>query len=308
MQAFHSRWQRHLVETNNIRLHCITQGEGELVVLLHGFFEFWYSWRYQIPFLARHFRVVVPDLRGYNNSDKPATGYDLDTLSADICGLIDSLGYARAHVVGHDWGGAIAWHLGQYFPESLQSLTLLNAPHPQRFLQSLPLDIDRSLRSWPVFAMQVPFVSEWMLRLNLQQFVQNLFRSLAVRKGEFGSENTKIYQAALAKPGAIAAIATHCRQFFSPQSWLQQWGQAPAPVSVPTLVLWSEEDALLGHKLLQGIDRLIGAPFQLKFVPQCGHWIQQEAPNTVNRELLDFLRPANRQAAKPKSLPAPMLS
>ncbi len=104
MASLSSEWQHRFVETNKIRLHCVTQGEGELVILLHGFPEFWYSWRFQIPALARYFKVVVPDLRGYNDSDKPANGYDLDTLSADIQGLIDSFGYARAHIVGHDWG------------------------------------------------------------------------------------------------------------------------------------------------------------------------------------------------------------
>lgn len=111
MTALSTAWQHCFVETNRIRLHCVTQGEGELVILLHGFPEFWYSWRYQIPALAKHFKVVVPDLRGYNDSDKPASGYDLDTLGQDIRGLIENLGYRRAHLVGHDWGGTIAWHV-----------------------------------------------------------------------------------------------------------------------------------------------------------------------------------------------------
>lgn len=103
-----SNWNHLFVPTNRIRLHCVTQGEGDLVVLLHGFPEFWYSWRHQIPVLARHFKVVVPDLRGYNDSDKPNSGYDLDTLSIDIKGLIRNLGYRKAHIIGHDWGGSIA--------------------------------------------------------------------------------------------------------------------------------------------------------------------------------------------------------
>ncbi|MEO0409950.1 MAG: alpha/beta fold hydrolase, partial [Cyanobacteria bacterium P01_A01_bin.135] len=141
-------WQHLFVDTNDIRLHCVTQGEGELVVLLHSFPEFWYAWRHQLPVLARHFKVVVPDLRGYNDSDKPQTGYDLDTLATDIRGLIQGLGYSKAHIVGHGWGGAIAWHMAQRFPKLMHRLAILNAPHPQAFVQALAGNLDQLWRSW----------------------------------------------------------------------------------------------------------------------------------------------------------------
>nr|WP_026099013.1 alpha/beta hydrolase [Oscillatoria sp. PCC 10802] len=283
-------WQHHFVETNRIRLHCVTQGQGELVILLHGFPEFWYSWRYQIPALARHFKVVVPDLRGYNDSDKPASGYDLDTLSADIRGLISGLGYVRANIVGHDWGGAIAWHLAQKFPEYLHRLAILNGPHPQRFLQELTNNADQLRRSWYVLAFQIPGIPEWLIQQNLREFVKNLFRQTAIRQGAFTAEANKIYQQALEKPGVLAAALNYYRQLLSPQNWLSHLGRDPVPVTVPTLVLWGEEDFLWSQKLTEGLEKLISAPFKLKFIPQCGHWIQQEAPDTVNRELLSFLR------------------
>jgi pimeloyl-ACP methyl ester carboxylesterase len=283
-------WQHHFVETNRIRLHCVTQGEGELVILLHGFPEFWYSWRYQIPALARHFKVVVPDLRGYNDSDKPISGYDLDTLSADIRGLISGLGYVKAHIVGHDWGGAIAWHLAEQFPEYLHRLAILNGPHPQRFLQELANNADQLRRSWYVLAFQIPGIPEWLIQQNLREFVKNLFRQTAIRQGAFTAEANKIYQQALEKPGVLAAALNYYRQLLSPQYWLSHLGRDPVPVTVPTLVLWGEEDFLWSQKLTEGLEKLISAPFKLKFVPQCGHWIQQEAPDTVNRELLSFLR------------------
>jgi pimeloyl-ACP methyl ester carboxylesterase len=297
MTAFSASWQHCFVETNRIRLHCVTQGEGELVILLHGFPEFWYSWRHQIPALAQHFKVVVPDLRGYNDSDKPASGYDLDTLSADIRGLIENLGYRQAHLVGHDWGGTIAWHLAQKFPQSLHRLAVLNAPHPQRFLQELVSNFDQLRRSWYVLAFQVPGLPEWLIRQNLRTFVSSLFQEQAVRKGAFSAKDAAIYQAALAKPGVLAAALNYYRQLLAPQAWLHQWqhfpfGEAapPDPVTVPTLVLWGEEDSLLSHTLTEDIDRWVKAPLRLKTVPDCGHWIQQEVPQTVNRELLRFLR------------------
>lgn len=291
MSAFEETgWQHHFIETNRIRLHCVTQGEGDLVILLHGFPEFWYSWRYQIPTLARHFKVVVPDLRGYNDSDKPTSGYDLDTLSADIRGLISGLGYVRAHIVGHDWGGAIAWHLAEKFPQYINRLAILNAPHPQRFVQELSSNLDQLRRSWFVLAFQIPGLPEWVIQQNLKDFVKNVFRQTAIRQAAFSGEATKIYQQALEKPGAIAGALNYYRQMVSPQYWLSQWGRSPDPITVPTLVLWGEEDSFLSRSMVEGLDRLIAAPFKLQLVPECGHWIQEEAPQTVNRELLSFLR------------------
>jgi epoxide hydrolase 4 len=283
-------WQHQFVETNNIRLHCVTQGEGELVILLHGFPEFWYSWRHQIPVLARHFKVVVPDLRGYNYSDKPATGYDLDTLSSDVMGLIKSLGYTKAHIVGHDWGGAIAWHIAQKFPQVLDKLAILNAPHPQQFLQEIGTNLDQFRRSWYLFAFQMPGIPEWLIQQNIKEFVLNVFRGQAVRKGAFSAEDNQIYQEALAKPGVLGAALNYYRNFLAPQNWLNNLATTPQLITSPTLVLWGEEDSMLSQKLTNGMAKLVSAPFQLKLIPQCGHWIQQEVPQTVNRELISFFR------------------
>lgn len=290
MTALVTDWQHHFVETNHIRLHCVTQGEGDLVILLHGFPEFWYSWRFQIPALARHFKVVVPDLRGYNDSDKPANGYDLDTLAEDIRGLIASFGYARAHIVGHDWGGTIAWHLAHRFPQYLDRLAILNAAHPQRFMQELVSNLDQLRRSWYVLAFQVPGIPEWLIQQNLREVVKNLLQGQAIRKGAFTKEETQVYHSALAKPGVLSAALNYYRQTLSPLNWLKDFGRTPDPITAPTLVLWGEDDALLSQTHVEGLERWVKAPFQVKRVPHCGHWIQQEVPQTVNRELLAFLK------------------
>jgi pimeloyl-ACP methyl ester carboxylesterase len=294
MTIFNSSWQHCFVETNQIRLHCVTQGDGELVVLLHGFPEFWYSWRRQIPALAKHFKVVVPDLRGYNDSDKPSHGYDLNTLTADVRGLIEGLGYRRAHLVGHDWGGAIAWNLAHHWPDYLSSLAVLNGPHPYRFFQDAFSNLDQIRRSWYLLALQVPGIPEWLIQQNLGTVVKNLFQGLSIRKGAFTTVDTEIYQAALEKPGALEAVLNYYRQMMAPQTWLSWW-RSPHPVTVPTLVMWGEDDVLLSQRLVQGLERMVAAPLRLKSIPQCGHWIQQEAPQTVNRELLNFLRTATAE-------------
>jgi epoxide hydrolase 4 len=283
-------WNHQFIEANQVRLHYVEQGQGDLVVLLHGFPEFWYSWRYQIPVLARYFKVVVPDLRGYNDSDKPSTGYDLETLTDDIRCLITQLGYTRAHVVGHDMGGAIAWNLAQKFPGSIDRLGILNAPHPQRFLRSLPSNLDQLQRSWYMFAFQLPLLPEWLIQSNLREFIVGAFRDQAVRKGVFTAEHVNLYAAALRKPGAIVAALNYYRQILTPAAWLQSWLKSPILVQSPTLVMWGEGDAFLSRSLIDDLEKLVAAPFALKLVPDCGHWIQQEAPQTVNRELLAFLR------------------
>lgn len=290
MTVSDSDWQHQFISTNKIRLHCVTQGEGDLVILLHGFPEFWYSWRYQIPALARHFKVVVPDLRGYNDSDKPEHGYDIDTLASDIIGLIKNLGYRRAHIVGHDWGGVIAWHLAQKFPEYLNRLVVLNAPPPQHFFQELLGNLDQLRRSWYILAFQIPGLPEWLIQQNLSGLLEEWFQKQAIRKGAFSSETLRIYQKALEKAGTLTAALNHYRQFISPQTWWRSWQRLSLPVTVPTLVLWGQEDAILSPALTEGLERVIQAPWRLKLIPECGHWIQQEVPATVNRELLAFLR------------------
>ena len=285
--------QHHFIQANRIRLHYVTQGEGDLVILLHGFPEFWYSWRYQIPVLARNFKVVVPDLRGYNQSDKPATGYDLTTLASDINSLIENLGYERAHIVGHDFGGAIAWRFAQKFPHMLNRLVILSAPHPSRFAANLIQDLNQLRRSWYIFAFQVPGLPEWLIQQNLKNFVQTVFRGLAVRKGFFTRETSAMYEAALRQPGAIASALNYYRQLFSPLLWISDiWSMmssgSPQLITAPTLVLWGEEDAVLSRRIAEDLRHAVSASFELKFLPNCGHWIQQESPQTVNRELLAF--------------------
>jgi epoxide hydrolase 4 len=290
MDILNSGWQHQFIQTNKIRLHCVTQGEGDLVVLLHGFPEFWYAWRFQLPALSRYFKVVVPDLRGYNDSDKPSSGYDIDTLSADVIGLIEALGYTKAHIVGHDCGGLIAWHLAQKFPQYVQRLAVLNAPHPNRLVRDLFGNLEQLLQSWQILALQVPALPEYLIQQNLRNFLQDWFQRHSIRKGAFSSETMQIYQSALEKAGTLSAAINSYRQLLSPRDWLPSLIKRPLLITAPTLVLWGEEDTVVSPRLTEGLERLISAPFRLRLLSECGHWAQQEVPSIVNRELLDFLR------------------
>lgn len=290
MEDLASGWQHEYIATNRIQLHCVTQGEGELVILLHGFSEFWYSWRFQIPALSRYFKVVVPDLRGHNDSDKPNNGYDADTLSTDLIGLIKALGYQKAHIVGHDCGGLLAWHFAHQFPDFVQRLAILSAPHPQRLWREISSGVDALWRNAYLLPLQVPGISDYWLKGNLPSFLQNWFQQNSVRKGAFSSETLAVYQSALEKAGALSAALNYYRYWLTPQSWLTNLWRRPQPITNPTLVLWGEQDPIMNPKLSQGLENWITAPLRLRMLPECGHWSPQEVPNLVNRELLDFLR------------------
>jgi pimeloyl-ACP methyl ester carboxylesterase len=281
-------WQHGFIETNQVRLHYVTQGKGELVILLHGFFEFWYSWRHQIPALARLYKVVVPDLRGYNDSDKPTTGHDLATLSQDVVGLIKGLGYPNAHIIGHGWGGTVAWHLAQSCPEQLQKLVVLSGVHPHQWQQALLSNLGAIRQSWPLLAAQLPSLPEWMLHSWVPTLITNLFQSQAIRKGAFSPQDTQLYRAALQKPGAIAAAIQQYQQAFGLQTWLRP-AFSNQRIQAPTLLLWGEDDTLFPAVLNNGIEQHMVAPLEVQKIPHCGHWIQQEVPLTVNRSLLRFL-------------------
>jgi len=294
VEAASLSWEHKYVKANSVQLHYVTQGSGKLLILLHGLFEFWYSWRHQLPYLSREFKVVVPDLRGYNDSDKPRNGYDLDTLSSDISALIHTLGYEKAHVVGHDWGGAIAWHLARSFPNKVDKLAILSTP--QRWQTVLTQGISQSWghlqRNWHVLALQTPGIPQWLIKENLSSLLTYLFQQQVVRKSAFTQANTDLYQAALQKPGVIPALLQHARHCLSLNDWINSWFSPSRlsnnPIESPTLIMWGEDDNLVPATGLFSPD-LSRQNITSRSIADCGHWIQQEAPNSVNRELLTFL-------------------
>ncbi len=282
-------WTHGYANTNGIQLHYVTQGEGELVLLLHGFPEFWYSWRHQIPVLAKKFRVVVPDLRGYNDSDKPDTGYDLDTLTHDVQGLLTHFGSKTASVVAHDWGGSIAWHWAQHFPDQIRKLVVLNSPHPACMRRELLSNLDQFQRSWYLFFFQLPWLPEWLFQRNLNEWVQQIFQETSIRKSAFTRQDLNIYKTALAKPKVISSALKYYRAIFDLRA-VQNWLTEPIhQILSPTLLIWGEEDQVLSKSLTENMEQFFSNTFRMEFIGDCGHWTQQEAPQTVNRLLLDFL-------------------
>ena len=279
-------WQHRDIITNGIRMHYVTQGEGPLVVLLHGFPEFWYSWRYQIPVLAEHgYRVVAPDLRGYNESDKPRKGYDMGTLLLDIVGLIQGLGYEKAIIVGHDWGGALAWSFAIRYPAMTERLVVLNMAHPGAMMREFRT-LKQLRKSWYIFAFQLPWLPEYLLLRNHASAIGRLIREAALQKGAFPDEETTKYQQAMSQPGAMTAALNYYRQVFRrlPTSYTG----GTYDVNVPTLLIWGEHDIALGIELTTGLERWVKL-LEFRPIPDSGHWVQQEQPQKVNQYILDFL-------------------
>jgi len=278
-----SGWQHEEAIINGIRLHWVEAGDGPLVVLLHGFPEFWYSWRHQIPALSTRFRVVAPDLRGYNLSERPQTGYDIETLTADVLALIHALGEEKAVIIGHDWGGVIAWAFAARFSDATTKLVIMNAPHPERFQRSLMSGFRQMLRSSYVLFFQIPRLPELLLGANRCWVLARGMRSSAKRVDAFSDEDLERYRSAMSRPGALTAALGYYRALFRTRRQTQQF----ADVEAPTLVLWGEHDRALGKDLAEGLEEWV--PNLTVHFLDCGHWTQQEQPDQVNRYLAEFL-------------------
>lgn len=280
-------WQHHNIITNGIRMHYVSQGNGPLVVLLHGFPEYWYSWRLQIPFLAElGYRVVAPDLRGYNDSDKPETGYSITNLLRDIVGLIKGLGEEKAVIVGHDWGGALAWSFAASYPQMTERLIVLNAPHPGAMKRELR-NPQQLRKSWYILALQVPFVPEYILGRNHAEAIGRMIYAAAVQKEAFPRVVLERYCEAMSKPGALRASISYYRALFRDLFSLAGLN-ASVQISMPTLLIWGEQDIALDLALTRNLEQWV-PHLRVRYVPDSGHWVQQERPALVNQWMAEFL-------------------
>lgn len=276
-----------LVPTNGIRLHCTIAGDGPLVLLLHGFPETAHSWRHQIPALAARFRVVAPDLRGYGLSDKPrpVAAYDLRELVADVRGLVESLGAASARLVGHDWGGAVAWATAMLEPALVERLAVVNMPHPLRFQEELRRNPRQLLRSWYVFVFQIPGLPEWLLGRRGGRAVADSMQRAVVRPGALTDDDLATLRAAATRPGGMRGPVNYYRAALRSRIDFRTWPR----VRVPTLLVWGDRDIALRPELADRTEALVDAPFRLHRIPEGGHFVHQEYPERVNALLGEFL-------------------
>lgn len=275
---------------NGVQLHCVTAGEGPLVVLLHGFPEAWFSWRHQIPALAEHFTVVAPDMRGYNLSSKPPhiEDYTIATLAEDVVQLVQTLGYERAHIVGHDWGGGVAWATALLRPDVVETLTVLNCPHPRILSQNLLTNPRQLRRSWYIFFFQLPFLPEWGFRAFDYQTIERAFRDTTTHPEQWSDEEIAAYKAAAARPGALRSAINYYRAAMRPNAQ-RAMAEVDPVLKMPVQIIWGEQDFALGKELNDTLPRYV-PDLTLHFIPDASHWVQQDRPDLVNQYMLEFLQ------------------
>lgn len=277
------------VQIGGVRLHYATAGSGDkLVILLHGFPEFWYSWRKQIVDLSEDYTIVAPDLRGFNLSDKPeeTSAYDIDKVADDVIGLIHHFGREKAAVIGHDWGAAVAWNIAAKHPEVLWKLGALQVPPPPVLKKNMSLR--QLLASWYMFFFQLPKLPEWLLSKNDFEGLAQGLKTSTVEREIFTDADIAEYKKAWREPFALTSMLNYYRANFIKRFMPQK--TEPPKIKVPTVFIFGEQDKAILRESVAGIGEVIDAPFEEFFIPSSGHWVQQEEAETVTQILKDFLK------------------
>ena len=283
---------------NGIRMHLAEAGPQPPagarlpVLLLHGFPELWYSWRRQLESLGDTFLCVAPDLRGYGQTEITRAGYDTFTLAADVAALMDQLG-GRVNLVGHDWGGIVAWHAALQYPEKVARFVAIAAPHPIRYWEVLWSNWRQFKMSQYVLGFQIPWLPEWQMSRNRGEFLAQTLKRSAVRPGTFKDEDIEVYRQAWSNRASMRAGVNYYRAAVRRQRELQKFYRG-RKVQCPGLVIWGDKDFALSLKLTEKLERFFVDPPRIEILQNCGHWVQQEAPEECNRLLREFFSPNHR--------------
>lgn len=280
---------------NDVRLHYVTAGDpaDETVVLLHGFPEYWYTWHRQLSALEdAGYHVVAPDMRGYNTSEKPHSrdAYVLPTLSRDVVGIVEEFG-ETAHIVGHDWGGVVAWDLGARHPEVVETLSVLNAPHLGAFQRELLSNPGQIRRSWYAFWFQVPWLPEQLWRAASGRIFEQLFVEGPNSEDACSPEDVHRFEHAFTLPGTPTSAINYYRALFRTlgRAMLPYVGGdgPPLDVAVPTQLLWGLEDDALSPALTEGLGEWVSDLRVVRF-PDASHWLHLDEPDAVTETLEEF--------------------
>jgi epoxide hydrolase 4 len=277
------------IQTGEYQLHTVQAGDpsGRLVIMLHGFPEFWYGWRKQIdPLVNAGFRLLIPDQRGYNLSDRPqqVCAYTVDELSQDVLALIEWAGAEEAAVVGHDWGGNLVWHLALNYPERIRRAAILNAPHPLVFQKNLASNPRQVMRSLYAAYFQIPWLPEAMMRNDDMKMVAAALEKSS-RPGAFLPEDLELYRQAWWREGAFTAMLNWYRALVRYRPPLPE----DPRVKIPVQIIWGAKDFALGVEMVQpSLDLCTDG--RLLLLEEATHWVQHEEAERVNEALIGFLR------------------
>jgi pimeloyl-ACP methyl ester carboxylesterase len=273
----------HQGDVGGVRLYWTEAGSGAPVILLHGFPESSRAWRRQLPALAAAgFRAIAPDMRGYGRSDKPRgiQAYAVERLVEDVVGLVRAAGAERVRLVGHDWGGVVAWYVAMWHPEIVERLVIINAPHPAIFRRELRKG-DQLARSWYVGFFQLPRIPEWAIGRRGFAVLERIFRHDPLRPGAYTDDDIRGYKEDAARPGALTAMLNYYRatRFSRPAS---------VPVRAPTLLVWGVHDRALSERNTVGLERWV-PDLRIERI-DASHWVMADAPDRLNELLVGFLR------------------
>lgn len=274
------------VDLPSLRMHYVEAGprDGFPVVLLHGFPEFWYSWRFQIPALAKAgYRVIAPDQRGYNLTDKTGP-FTIKTLIDDVRDLLDALKIDTCYLVGHDWGGPPAWGMAAQHRDRVSKLVTLNGPHPRAYSDALRAHPKQILRSWYIYFFQLPWLPEKFLSARDYAAIDYIFDDIPVENMTI--EDRRKYKEAYSEPGALTAMIGWYRAL--PGQYLRgRIVDADWRVDVPALVIWGENDRFLESGINDTLSKHVPG-VEIHTLPESSHWTQMHAPEEVNGLLLKF--------------------
>lgn len=288
------------VRANGLRFHVAScepadagaEPNGRLALCLHGFPECWYSWRYQLPLLARlGYRAWAPDLRGYGTSDRPerVSDYAIDRLQEDVAGLIDAAGAEGTTLIAHDWGGIVAWSFAMRRIRPLERLVVMNLPHPACMEREMRSGWAQRRRSWYVLFFQLPWLPERLLAAGNYRGVREAFRGMAVDKSRFPDEVLDVYVENAARPGATTAMLNYYRAIMRGGGARRMRAFGYPKIETPTLLLWGDEDSALGKETTLGTEAFV-SDLTVRHLPGVSHWVQQEAPEKVNAMLEAWLK------------------
>lgn len=275
-------------DVGEIKLHYAKAGAGDkLVVLLHGFPEFWYSWRHQIVALSDEYTVVAPDMRGYNLSDKPSnkSDYTIDHLVGDVVGLIRHFGREKAAVIGHDWGASVAWAMAMKKPEMLWKLGALQVPPIPIWKRNQTSK--QFLASWYMFFFQLPGLPEKVFNKNDHAALVKSLTGSTATPDVFSDDEIAEYKQAWSQPGAATAMLNYYRANIMKRMFGKS--ATPAKISVPTLFIYGEKDKAVLPQTVAGVGDMVAGLYTEHRISNSGHWVQQEARDEVTAVIKQFL-------------------